>query len=156
MVFNHAPSGYLCPFCENVCGRSEYPLEVLHRYEQVLVKVNPFWGLDSPGRVLVFPVEHYENVYDLPAELGAPLQRGVQDAALALKRALGSDGVSIRQHNEPAGGQDVWHFHIHVLPRRRGDQADESEARLAHPHDLALLAERLRAVWPTPGPPLRN
>ncbi len=39
-----------------------------------------------------------------------------------MKAAYGCDGVSTRQHNEPAGNQDVWHFHLHVFPRYVDDQ----------------------------------
>jgi diadenosine tetraphosphate (Ap4A) HIT family hydrolase len=39
-----------------------------------------------------------------------------------MKDAYRCDGVSTRQHNEPAGDQDVWHLHVHVLPRHQGDQ----------------------------------
>ena len=42
--------------------------------------------------------------------------------AIALKETYKCDGVSTRQHNEPAGNQDVWHFHLHVFPRYTGDK----------------------------------
>lgn len=41
--------------------------------------------------------------------------------ALALKAALSCDGISTRQQNEPAGDQDVWHYHVHVFPRYADD-----------------------------------
>ncbi len=65
------------------------------------------------------PVEHYENIYDLPPGLGTPIQKAVRDTALAMKAALGCQGISTRQHNEPAGDQDVWHYHVRVFPRYR-------------------------------------
>jgi histidine triad (HIT) family protein len=39
-----------------------------------------------------------------------------------MKEVYRCDGVSTRQHNEPAGDQDVWHLHVHVFPRYEGDQ----------------------------------
>ena len=47
--------------------------------------------------------------------------------ALAMKAVFQCDGVSTRQHNEPAGYQDVWHFHVHVFPRFHGDSLYTSE-----------------------------
>ena len=44
-----------------------------------------------------------------------------------MKGVLSCDGVSTRQHNEPAGNQDVWHFHQHVFPRYKGDELYRSE-----------------------------
>lgn len=57
------------------------------------------------------------------------------------------DGVSTRQHNEPGGGQDVWHLHVHVFPRRIGDDlyASHQDTRWAAPEERATYAARLRA-----------
>ncbi len=48
-------------------------------------------------------------------QLGGEVTGAVQRVAVAVKTAYGCNGVSTRQHNEPAGGQDVWHLH-HVFP----------------------------------------
>ena len=67
------------------------------------------------------PNEHIENLYDMPAPVGHAMFDLLQLTAIALKETYRCDGTSIRQHNEPAGNQDVWHFHIHVFPRYAGD-----------------------------------
>ena len=41
--------------------------------------------------------------------------------AIAMKTVYACDGISTRQHNEPAGSQDVWHYHLHVTPRYEND-----------------------------------
>ncbi|MBV9952939.1 MAG: HIT domain-containing protein [Acidimicrobiia bacterium] len=64
---------------------------------------------------------------DLPPALGTSVQHAIRSAAIAMKAAYGCEGVSIRQHNEPAGEQDVWHYHVHVLPRWLGDELDRAE-----------------------------
>src|ERR1051325_161608 len=56
-----------------------------------------------------------------PNSRSGPLHQVVRAVAFALKSSLQCDGVSIRQHNEHAGNQDVWHYHIHVTPRYHGD-----------------------------------
>lgn len=71
--------------------------------------------------MLVVSNEHYENLYDLPPELGTPIQRIIRDVALGFKATYDCTGVSTRQHNEPDGNQDVWHYHVHVFPRFRND-----------------------------------
>lgn len=149
-MYNHAPARYECPFCRVVrSGESDLPLEIIHRYEDVLVKMNPKWWPKNPGAVLVIPNEHYENVYDMPPELGTPLQRAVRDASMAMKSAYECDGVSTRQHNEPAGNQDVWHLHVHVFPRWTGDELYRSRGEMADAHDIRLRAEQLRRAWPS-------
>ena len=151
VVYNHEPADYRCPFCRNLTtGTSDFPLEFIHRDDTVFVKMNPTWWPRNPGAVLVIPNDHYENVYDLPAELGTPIQRAVRSAAIALKTAFGCDGVSTRQHNEPDGNQDVWHYHVHVFPRWTDDRLYRSSGSLADADELHHRAELLRQAWPTP------
>lgn len=148
---SHAPDGYVCPFCRNIAtGESDLPLDIIHRDDDVLVKVNPGWWPNNPGSVLVIPIQHHENVFDLPVELGTPIQRAVLSAAIAMKAAYGCDGVSTRQHNEPAGNQDVWHYHVHVFPRWEGDGLYGSHRSPADPTEMRRRADLLRAHWPSP------
>jgi hypothetical protein len=59
----------------------------------------------------------------------------------------------MRQHNEPGGGQNVWHFHVHVLPRRADDRLNElnAAARTATVEERASLAAQLRlTLAPSP------
>ena len=150
-MYNHEPPGYRCPFCRNIHeGGADLPLEVVHRDDDVMVKINPKWWPNNPGAVLVVPIEHYENVYDLPPQLGTPIQRAVRDVSIAMKRAWACDGVSTRQHNEPAGYQDVWHYHVHVFPRWAGDDLylTSGRAELADPVEMRRRGAALRAAWP--------
>lgn len=150
VMISHAPENYRCPFCRNLAeGVAEHPLEILYRDDDVFVKMNPKWWPNNPGNVLVIPTQHYENIFDLPPSLGTSLQRAARAAAIAMKAAYSCDGVSTRQHNEPAGNQKVWHYHLHVFPRWVGDDFYRTVGELA-PHDqLRERASRLRACWPT-------
>jgi histidine triad (HIT) family protein len=153
-VVSHAPPGYACPFCRNIKdGEADHPLEIVHRDEDVFVKVNPKWRPNNPGSVLVVPVEHHESIFDLPAELGTPIQRAARAVALAMKVAFGCDGISTRQHNEPAGDQDVWHYHLHVFPRWEGDELYRTSGSMAPAEEVRRRADQLRRAWPTDGPP---
>jgi histidine triad (HIT) family protein len=151
-VFNHEPDDYRCPFCRNLRdGESDLPLEIVHRTDDVFVKVNPKWWPNNPGAALVIPVEHHENLYDLPDRLAEPLLSATRATALAMKTAFGCEGVSTRQHNEPAGNQDVWHYHLHVFPRFPDDGLYrlDSDWVWASPDAIHACAERLRDAWPT-------
>ena len=96
----------------------------------------------------MIPNDHYENVFDLPVELGTCLQEAVRDTALAMKNAVGCSGVSTRQHNEPDGNQDVWHYHIHVFPRFPQDGLYGSKGALVGADDVRRAAQLLRTSWP--------
>lgn len=123
-MHNHEPDDYVCPFCR-IIEQVKNSLEnnkVIFQDEDVtaLLGINR-WEM-NPVDVLIVPNHHIENLYDLPLELAPALQRVTQRVALALKGLTRCEGVSTRQHNEPAGGQDVWHYHIHVTPRFEGDR----------------------------------
>lgn len=149
-MISHAPDGYVCPFCRNLRdGVGDYPVEIIRAYDEVTVKLNPKWWVRNKGALLVVPNEHYEHVYELPVELGTPIQRAVRDAALALKAAFACDGVSTRQHNEPGGYQDVWHYHVHVFPRYEGDELYGSrDVYWPSAEEMREYADRIRAAWP--------
>lgn len=147
-MYTHEPPQYDCPFCREDPHRARHPLEILHRYDDVTVRLNPKWWPGTPGGTLVVPHAHYENVYDLPVELGTPLQRAIRDTALALKTALNCAGVSTRQHNEPAGNQDVWHYHVHVFPRYADDGLYGSHWEWVDASRMREMADRLRSAWP--------
>lgn len=103
------------------------------------------WWPENPGHVLVIPNSHIENIYEFPPALGADLMAVTQRVAVAMKAAYGCEGVSTRQHNEPAGDQDVWHFHQHVFPRWAGDRLYERHRERA-PADAGEVARRASSL----------
>jgi histidine triad (HIT) family protein len=145
---SHAPDDYDCPFCRYAAGEGNEltgPEHVVESTADTLTFVAPrAWGRCEG--LLVIPTAHHENLYDLPDELGTPLLRAIRRAAMALKAAEACDGVSTRQHNEPAGNQDVWHFHTHVFPRWEGDRLYAAEPWAPDRAHMAERAARLRAA----------
>ncbi|MFD7025791.1 HIT family protein [Promicromonospora sukumoe] len=97
---------------------------MVHRDEKVFAIIAPRWWPRNAGHVLIIPVAHHENLYGLPADDGHAVFDVTQRLARAMRTAYGCAGVSTRQHNEPAGNQDVWHFHQHLFPRYPGDDLD--------------------------------
>ena len=89
---------------------------VLHN-ENITAFVASHWWPANPGHVLVIPNQHIENIYEFPTSLGGPLIEATRKVAVAMKEVYQCSGISTRQHNEPDGNQDVWHFHQHVFPR---------------------------------------
>jgi histidine triad (HIT) family protein len=145
----HAADGYECNFCKVVRG-DRGPLtsqhDVIYRTEDMTAFVSSHWWPANPGHVLIIPNRHIENLYEFPPELGTPLMDATRRVAIALKAAFRCDGVSTRQHNEPAGDQDVWHFHQHVFPRWEGDRlyVRHAEKALAPEDERRRRASRLR------------
>ncbi len=150
MQVHHAPSGYDCRFC-TIANGGAGPLttqeHVVYRSDEMTAFVASHWWPANPGHVLVIPNQHLENVYEFPDALGASLMTAIRRVAIAMKAAYCCDGVSTRQHNEPAGSQDIWHFHQHVFPRWEGDRLYErhAERALAPDRDKLERAAALRA-----------
>src|SRR3954471_5611786 len=103
-MYNHAPPGYVCPFCLIVQGiENEHVYtgtsDIVYRGEKVTAFMSSHGWPNNRGHVLVIPNDHYENIYDLPAEFAASIHGMARAVALAMKTAYGCDGVSTRQHN---------------------------------------------------------
>ncbi len=96
------------------------------------------------GHVIIIPNEHFENVYDLPASMSAKIHEHARAVALAMKSAYHCDGVTLRQNNEPHGGQDVWHYHLHIYPRYEGDNFPRVEKEVTPEEQRVEHARRLR------------
>lgn len=149
-MHNHAPPGYDCPFCRLARGldttRSSQD-DVVYRTPEVTAFVAAAWWPHNPGHVLIVPNAHHENIYDLPDALAGAVHRLAREVALAFKAVYGCDGVSTRQHNEPAGNQDVWHYHLHVFPRYAGDDLYLRQRRYTTAAERVPYAARLRAYF---------
>ena len=74
----------------------------------------------SDGHLLVIPRSPCRNLLDASSEQLAAVMETVQKMAHAVKSAFDADGVTVQQFNEAAGGQEVFHLHVHVLPRHEG------------------------------------
>ena len=93
---------------------------------------------------MAVPNEHFENLYDLPERYAADLYGIIKKVALALKTVYACEGISTRQHNETAGSQDVWHYHVHVTPRYTNDQFYGSQRQFMPESQRTIHAARIR------------
>ena len=118
--------------------------DIVYQDDVVTAFVSSHQFPNNAGNVLVIPNRHFENLYDVPVALAADLHRVMRAVALAHKAAFACDGVSTRQHNEPAGNQDVWHYHIHVTPRYREDGLYTSQRCLMPAHERERHAAKIR------------
>ena len=96
------------------------------------------------GHTLVIPKTPARNTLDAsPAQLAACLAP-VQKVAKAQLQAYGAQGITLMQFNEPAGGQEVYHLHFHVIPRWDGVKLGPHTGKMEKPELLAASAEKLR------------
>jgi histidine triad (HIT) family protein len=98
--------------------RGELPCHKVYEDEQALAFLDIMPR--APGHTLVLPKAPARNLLDVdPADL-AHVMHVAQKVAKASVKVFGADGVTIQQFNETAGGQVVFHLHVHVIPRHEG------------------------------------
>lgn len=141
----HTPEPDLAPciFCAIVTRQA--PAAVVYEDEHTLafLDINPA----NPGHTLVIPKRHARDLLDLPEQDLLHVMSTVQRVARALDRALQPGGINLIQANRPAAFQDVFHFHVHIIPRWEGDGLVPLwRHRRAEQEELQQLAARVRAV----------
>ena len=111
----HLPNMDPCYLCECVLAGSQ-GWNFIARDEHVLVLLN---GRQyEVGQCMVLPVRHAPTLLELSDTEGAAVMRAARRIALAMVETFSPDGVLLYQNNGEAVGQEVPHFHLHVVPRR--------------------------------------
>jgi histidine triad (HIT) family protein len=100
----------------------------------------------APGHTLVLPKSAARNLLDVtPADL-AHVAQVAQKIAKAAVKAFDADGVTVQQFNESAGGQVVFHLHVHIIPRKANVPMKPPASEKERPEALAEQAAKLAAA----------
>jgi histidine triad (HIT) family protein len=129
-----------CVFCAIAAGR-EGTGRVLFEDEHTVAFLDH--TAVTPGHTLVIPRAHAADIWEISADDVAAVMRTVHLMAARIRVALRPDGLTLFQANRPAGWQDVFHLHVHLVPRSADDQlvrpwvaTAKSDAELTAVHDL--------------------
>jgi histidine triad (HIT) family protein len=98
--------------------RGEFPCYKVYEDDNVLAFLDIMPR--SPGHTLVIPKAPARNILDIRMEDYLHVAHATHKIAAAAMKAFDSDGITIQQFNETAGGQVVFHLHVHVMPRYSG------------------------------------
>jgi len=131
-----------CIFCKIV--RGEAPSFKLYEDDLsfAIMDINPF----NHGHALVLSKRHAANIHEIDNDSIAAVARTVRLIAGAVEDAVKPDGINIVQANGPGAAQSVLHYHVHVLPRRLGDNAKLNwSLSPGDPEAIAKLAADIRA-----------
>ncbi len=129
-----------CLFCRIAAGEerawkvyeNEHAVAILDRFPSV------------PGHTLVIPRRHSADIWDIRREDAGRLMEAVHDVAALLEKRLSPDGMTLFQANRAAGWQTVFHIHVHLVPRHRGDPLTASwQPRLATEAELDASLGRI-------------
>ncbi len=153
-MYNHTPQGYNCPICLGINGIESPETmimqnDIFYRDELVMALLNSKFVGNNPGHAIVVPIKHYENLYDLPEEVGNRIMKIAKQVALAIKHTRECEGIMIQQNNEPASGQHAFHYHMHVFPRFTDDKLweNQSNARVSNPEERKQYSAALKKYF---------
>jgi len=127
--------------------RGEIPCHKLYEDDETFafMDIMPRGG----GHCLVIPKSPARNLLDVHVDSLAAVMRTAQKLARGVMKAFAADGVTIQQFNEPAGGQVVFHLHVHIIPRFDGVALNPPGGPMEKPEALAAGAEKIREALGT-------
>ena len=131
-----------CVFCDIIEGSSPASMVFQDETCVVFMDIQPI----NPDHMLVVPKEHSASLSELKPDIGAHLFKVAQHMAQAIRRSdVRCEGINIFMADGSAAGQDVFHVHLHVLPRYSGDnfglQFGESYGQRPSREDLDAIAK---------------
>jgi histidine triad (HIT) family protein len=123
--------------------RGEIPCHKIYEDEHALAFMDLMPQVD--GHCLVVPKVASRGLLDADPKVLAHVMAIIQKVAAATVKATNADGFQIRQYNESAGGQTVFHLHFHILPMRQGVAMKPHTGKMADQVLLANLAQLINS-----------
>jgi len=133
-----------CVFCK--IAQKQVPSSLVYEDDKTVafLDIRPL----NEGHTLVIPKEHYVNIFDIPQELLCYIHEVTKRVAKTVEKATHADGISIIQQNGEAAGQEIFHLHVHVIPRFEGQKLPRlSELSEADREQLSRTAEKIRQYF---------
>ncbi len=125
--------------------RGEIPCHKIYEDEHTLTFMDVMPQVD--GHCLVVPKVGSRNLLDADPAVLAHVIAATQKVAQAAMKALNADGVQVRQYNEQASGQTVFHLHFHILPMKNGVVLKAHTGQMADSEILADHAANIRKFF---------
>jgi diadenosine tetraphosphate (Ap4A) HIT family hydrolase len=132
-----------CIFCKIV--QKQAPSSMLYEDDSVMafLDIKPV----NEGHTLVISKAHYEGIFDIPSELLGKIHQVTKTVATAVKEAVHADGVSIVQQNGKAANQEVFHIHVHIIPKFTGQKTNpfnKDELKIVDHKQLDITAAKIK------------
>lgn len=136
-----------CIFCRIVAGHAPAWRVYEDDAAVAFLDISPA----TPGHSLVVPRRHAPDIWSLSEDEAMRVMRAVHRVAAKLRARLRPRGMNVTQSNGAAAGQDVFHYHVHVVPRY-GDDGSRPPWRPVRPAPDALAEVHRQITSPIPWP----
>ncbi|HEX2779259.1 MAG TPA: HIT family protein [Gemmatimonadaceae bacterium] len=142
-----SPATQHCTFCDLIGGAGEVSVCYEDSVALAFMDIQPV----NAGHVLVVPRRHFESLEDLPHDLAAHLFEVALKLEPAVRAVTNAQGINMVVNSGKAAGQDVFHYHVHLIPRRIGDGFDIPlpfpESEMPNRMQLDACAARIIAAF---------
>ncbi len=131
-----------CLFCNIIAGK--IPSTKVYEDDTVLafLDIHPV----NIGHTLIVPKAHHINLYETPDTVLSQMISAAKKLSIAIKSALGTDGINIEMNNDSVAGQIIFHTHMHIVPRFSGDGFTHwNGARGYRETEMAEVAKKISA-----------
>jgi histidine triad (HIT) family protein len=102
-----------CIFCKIVSKKAGAVFVFEDEHSLAFLDIHPL----NPGHTLVIPKKHYPSMVEMPPEEVGRVFVSVAKVMRGVKKASNADGINIGQSNGRAASQEIFHMHVHVIPR---------------------------------------
>lgn len=106
-----------CLFCKIIKGDIKAEKVYEDEYTFAFLDINPI----NEGHTLVVPKEHSKNLYEISDEALKYLVLTTKKLSIAIKKAVGAQGINLGMNNDSVAGQVIFHVHMHIIPRFEDD-----------------------------------
>ena len=130
-----------CIFCK--IAQKQAPASIIYEDDSVMafLDLRPLYE----GHSLVIPKPHYVDIFDIPKEQLNHVYNVTKQVSAAINKVTNADGISIIQQNGKAAGQDIFHFHVHVVPRFKGQKLPNFSAlKEVEREKLDVVAKKIK------------
>jgi histidine triad (HIT) family protein len=130
-----------CLFCKIIEG--EIPCHRIYEDDNfvAILDINPI----NFGHTLLIPKKHFRNILDAPEDISSKTYPVAKKIAAGIKEALKCEGLNLIQNIEAEGGQEIFHSHLHIIPRHKNDQVMTriDKKKYASDDDMCKFAKRI-------------
>lgn len=123
--------------------RREVPADIIYEDDDTLAFLDI--APNNYGHTLVIPKVPSRNLFEISEESWLAVMKTVRTLAPVIKEAVGASGINIAMNNERAANQEVFHSHVHIIPRFEGDGVLSFTTKQYQEGEAAEVAEKIRS-----------